>query len=62
MRYGENGGGRLPSVRTLQHLGQLLLAIAGLVVAAQSLIDSLRKPESPEPEEAGPHVVNHAGE
>ena len=62
MRNGENHSGRLPLVRTLQQVGQLLLAIAGLVVAAQSLVDSFRKPEPLEPVEAGPDVGDHAGE
>ena len=62
MSKGERSTVRLPSVRTLQQVGQLLLAIAGLVVAAQSLIDSLRKPEPRGPAAAGPDVADHAGE
>ena len=45
---------RHTSVRTLQHVGQLLLAMAALVMAGQTLIEDIRKGE---PDETGPDVA-----
>lgn len=61
MSKGETRSHGLPTVRTLQQVGQLLLAIAGLVVAAQSLIDSFRRPEPADLDDAGPIVANQEG-